>query len=52
MESVECDASATIMAMTIKSTNSAAANITARKIVSPVLPVGESRLRQPEKGKR
>src|ERR1700687_621601 len=46
IESIECDASARIIATTINSTNSAAANIAARKIASPVLPVGERLRRQ------
>src|SRR5437764_14795960 len=44
IESAECQANAPIIVMTIATTSNAAPNIAARKIASPKLPVGESRL--------
>src|SRR5437867_11253435 len=48
IDNIESDASATIIAITIETTNSPTANISKRKIASPVLPVGESTRRQSE----
>src|SRR5215204_5511669 len=45
---IESDTSATIIASTTATTNNPIANISKRKIASPVLPVGESTRRQSE----
>src|SRR6266849_2197663 len=46
IDGIECAASATIIAPTIRTISSATLKIKARKIASPVLPVGESLRRQ------